>query len=498
MEPQGIKEGLCVAGAIIPQRCHNIPVRVVNTSTLDIDLAEEEDLGELQELQLSNVITCPARDPNAGVTGEWLEKLVEGTHSSVTPAEKRRLRGILEDYADCFSQHELDLGRTSIVKHEIDTGGHRPIKQVLRRHPFAHIQEIDMQVHEMLYQDVIEPSVSPWSSDVVIVKKKDGTLRFCIDYRKLNDVTVKDSYPLPRITDCLDALSTGKYFSAFDLRSGYFQVAMEEDDREKTSFTTRSGTYQFKVLPFGVTNGPATFQRLMDLTMVGLNYQICLVYLDDIILMSRTVDEHFDRLVMILERIRSAGLKLKPSKCSLLQRKIAFLGHVISDAGITTDPAKIEAVSTWPTPKNVTEVRSFVGLASYYRRFVKDFAAVAAPLHALTGKNVRFHWTPECQVAFDELKQRLVTSPVLPMPKDEGEYRLDTDASNEAIGAVLSQVQDGEERIIAYASRTLSGPEKNYCVTRRELLAVIHFMKQFRTYLLGREFLVRTDHAALR
>ena len=201
---------------------------------------------------------------------------------------------------------------------------------MLRRHPLPHLQEIDRQVHDMLAQDVIEPSSSPWSSNVVIVKKKDNSLRFCIDYRKLNDVTVKDSYPLPRITDCLDALGTGRYFSTFDLRSGYFQVLMEEADKGKTSFVTRSGLYQFKVMPFGVTNGPATFQRLMDLTMAGLNYQICLVYLDDIVLMSRTVEEHLDRLVLILERLRKAGLKLKPSKCNLLQKTITFLGNVVS------------------------------------------------------------------------------------------------------------------------------------------------------------------------
>src|SRR5206468_10306231 len=202
-------------------------------------------------------------------------------------------------------------------------------------------------------------------------------------YRKLNDCTIKDSYPLPRITDCLDALGTGRYFSAFDLRSGYFQVAMEEQDKEKTSFVTRSGLYQFKVMPFGVTNGPATFQRLMDLTMAGLNYKICLVYLDDIILMSRTIDEHLERLVMILDRLRGAGLKLKPSKCKLLQKTISFLGHIVSENGVATVPEKIQAVADWRVPGSVTEVRSFIGLCSYYRRFVKDFACTAGSLHAL-------------------------------------------------------------------------------------------------------------------
>ena len=498
IEPRETESGLSLAGSLIPHRCHNIPARVINTSCRSVRLTKEDDLGELRELKLNDVLECPARTEESASSGEWLDKIMNEVHSSITLAEKRKLRQILEEYSDCFSKHELDLGRTSVVTHSIDTGNSRPIKQVLRRHPYVHLEEIDRQVKDMLQQDVIEQSSSPWASNVVIVKKKDGSLRFCIDYRKLNDVTIKDSYPLPRISDCLDALSTGKYFSAFDLRSGYFQVAMEESDKEKTSFITRSGTYQFKVLPFGVTNGPATFQRLMDLTMTGLNYQICLVYLDDIILMSRTVEEHLERLVLILDRLRNAGLKLKPSKCKILQKTISFLGHIVSDQGIATDSEKVKAVEEWPTPKNVTEVRSFVGLCSYYRRFVKDFAWVAGPLHGLTGKRAHFEWNEKCQQAFEELKNRLVSSPILAMPEDEGTFRLDTDASNESIGAVLSQVQDGQERVIAYASRLLTKPERNYCVTRRELLAVVYFIKQFRVYLLGRHFLLRTDHAALR
>jgi len=498
VEPNETEQGLYVAGALLPARSHNVPTRVVNTSSRSFRLEEGETLGEVEVLQAVDIVDCDETESSPAQGNNWMRQLTDSIHSSVTDGERHKLEQILEEYRDCFSLSEYDLGRTNVVKHQIDTGANRPLKQTLRRHPLVHTEEIERQVQAMLAQDVIEPSYSPWSSNVVIVKKKDNTLRFCIDYRKLNDVTIKDSYPLPRINDCLDALSTGKYFSAFDLRSGYFQVEMEEADKGKTSFVTRSGLYQFKVMPFGVTNGPATFQRLMDLTMAGLNYNICLVYLDDIILMSQTVEEHLERLVLILDRLRKAGLKLKPSKCKLLQKTISFLGHVVSESGIATDPSKIQAVQDWPEPTSVTEVRSYIGLCSYYRRFVKDFARIAEPLHKLTGKNARFEWSEECQEAFDELKFRLTSSPILAMPQDEGEYRLDTDASNDAIGAVISQVQDGQERVIAYASRLLSKTERNYCVTRRELLAVIYFCKQFRTYLLGRHFLIRTDHAALR
>ena len=493
MEPSELAQGVYVASAVLPARCGNIPTRVINSSARSFRLESDEVLGEAQPGEVMNSETT-----STPVAGDWLEKLVSSVDTSVAGEEKDRFREILRRYSDCFSLHEYDLGRTSVVTHRIDTGDSRPVKQVLRRQPLVHQEEIERQVKGMLEQDVIEPSKSPWASNVVIVKKKDGALRFCIDYRQLNDVTVKDSYPLPRIVDCLDALSGGKYFSAFDLRSGYFQVSMDERDKEKTSFVTRSGLFQFKVLPFGVTNGPATFQRLMDLTMVGLNYNILLVYLDDIILMSRTVSEHLDRLVMMLDRLRSAGLKLKPSKCNLLQKTIHFLGHVVSDNGISTDPEKVEAVQDWLVPCNVTEVRGFIGLCSYYRRFVKNFAEIADPLHALTGKRASFHWDDRCQDAFEELKIRLTTTPILAMPRDDGEYRLDTDASGEAIGAVLSQVQDGEEKVVAFASRLLSHSERNYCVTRRELLAVVYFIKHFRAYLLGHHFLLRTDHAALK
>src|SRR3989441_7145838 len=388
--------------------------------------------------------------------------------------------------------------RETLVKHRIDTGCHAPVRQALRRQPIAYLPEIDRQLMEMERLGVTEPSASPWASNIVVAAKKDGSLRLCVDYRGINNLTRKDSYPLPRIVDCLDTLGPANLFSTFDLRSGYHQIAMEEADKEKTAFLTRRGLFQYTAMSFGLTNAPATFQRLMDVVMAGLNFEVCLVYLDDIILFSSTVSEHLERLKLLLARLRWANLKLKPSKCHLLQRKVHFLGHVISAGSVATDPEKTEQIRTWPRPRNVHELRAFIGLASYYRRFCKDFGQIAAPLHALTGKNSRFWWTEDCEIAFAALKSRLVSSPVLAMPMDSGEYRLDTDASNTAIGAVLSQVQNGEERVIAYASRTLSRPERNYCVTRRELLAIVYFVKQFRSYLLGREFLIRTDHSALR
>jgi hypothetical protein len=267
-----------------------------------------------------------------------------------------------------------------------------------------------------------------------MVKKKDGSLRFCVDYRQLNEKTVKDSYPLPRIDDCLDTLGGSVWFSTVDLRSGYHQVAMDQEDARKAAFVTRRGTFAFTVMPFGLCNAPATFQRLMDHAMVGLNFEVCLVYLDDIIVFSPDVETHLDRLEQLFVRLRQANLKLKPSKCHFLQSSVEFLGYFVSGNGISTDPHKVEVVQNWPTPTKLREVRSFLGLCSYYRRFVEGFSTLAEPLHALTRKHTPFHWDSKCQQSFDRLKACLSNSPVLALPRDDGKYILDTDASNHDIG----------------------------------------------------------------
>jgi len=296
---------------------------------------------------------------------------------------------------------------------------------------------------------------------------------------------------------CLDAMSGARWFSTFDLRSTYHQVAKKEEDWDKTESICRVGQFKFKTIPFGLCNAGTTFQQLMDMVMSGLAFKVCLVYLDDVIVFSTTIDEHFRRLSAVLTRLRGAALKLKPSKCWLLQKHVAFLGHVVSENRISTDPEKVRAVADWPTPTNRREVRSFVGLCSYYRRFVEGFTRISAPLHDMTKKGRTFCWTPKCQEAFERLKSVLTSAPVLAMPDEESVFVLDSDAAQTSIGAVLSQRQQGVERVVAYASRKLSKCEINYCVTRKELLSVVYFVKYFKHNLLGRRLTVRTDHAAL-
>ena len=332
----------------------------------------------------------------------------------------------------------------------------------------------------------------------MLVKKSDGSLRFCIDYRQLNNLTVKDSYPLPRIDTCFDALGGAKFFSTLDLRQGYWQVENDPETADKTTFITRKGAFKLKVLPFGLCNAPAVFQRLMNLVMMGLTWEACLVFLDDIVVMSTTFEQHLERLRAVFERLRSANLKLKPSKCKLFQLKVKFLGSVVSAEGIEPDPDKLKAVADWPVPENLTELRAFVGLASYYRRHVEGFSTIAKPLSELTRKDRPFVWGPEQQAAFETLKDRLLHYPVLAPRLPEGRFIIDTDASDFAMAAVLQQEQDGVIRVIAYASKTFNGPERQYCTTRKELAAAIYALKEFRNYVLGGvHFVLRTDHGAL-
>ena len=492
-----LRPGLLVARSLVPDRFTDVPLRVMNLSSDPVRLSAGTVMAELQTADVE-----AERQPNANTDSEDRDELIQGmvdkVHCSVGIEERRKLYQVLNEYSDVLSRGENDLGRTDLVRHRIDTDDAPPVRQPLRRHPPAHLDAIQQHVSAMLQQDIIESAQSPWASNIVLVRKKDGTLRCCIDYRQVNNVTRKDAYPLPRTDMCLDAMTGASWFSTFDLRSSYHQVMLEPAHTDKTAFICREGMFKFKTMPFGLCNAGATFQRLMDTLMSGLTFEICLVYLDDIIVFGRDVDEMLGRLKLVLQRLRDAKLKIKPSKCSLLQKSVEFLGHLVSENGISAHPDKVSTILEWPTPCSVREVRAFIGICSYYRRFVKDFAQIAAPLHNLTGKSARaFDWTQSCQESFEMLQRALTSPPILAMPNDVDVYYLDVDASDFAIGGVLSQLQDNAERVIAYGSRKLSRQEVNYCVTRRELLAVVHFLKYYRHYLLGRTFVVRSDHSAL-
>ena len=333
-----------------------------------------------------------------------------------------------------------------------------------------------------------------------MVKKKDGTHRFCIDYRQLNAVTKADTYPLPRIDDLLDQLGQCHYFTALDLVSGYWQIRMSPRSREKTAFVTPQGLYEFLVMPFGLTNAPSVFQRLMQKLVTGLNPpagpDFVAVYIDDILVFSPTLELHLARLRTVIERIREAGLKLKPSKCRFICREVEYLGHLITPEGLKPKFRLVEAVQQFTRPVDISGVRHFLEMSSYYRRFIKNFARV---VRELTRKNVLFHWRPACDEAMQKLKERLTTAPVLAYPLFEKPYTVETDASISGLGAVLSQMQlDKKLHPVAYASRSLSAAEQNYSITELETLAVVWALDKFHTYLYGQSLIILLSGLSLR
>lgn len=506
---------LMVGRTVIDPKARSVQVLVANVTDKPIRVRAGTSVGSCEPVDLlSEALAKPSDTPREDGGESFprprcekgtgiktlpanLSGLLEESAQLLSPAQRERVADLLTRYADVFSVGEHDLGRTTLIKHEINTGNSRPVKVPPRRIPISKRQEVEDMVEQLSSQGLIEKSSSPWSSALVLVRKKDGSLRCCVDYRLLNAATIKDSYPLPRIDDTLDALSGSTWFSTLDLKSGYHQVAVAEADKPKTAFSAGNGLWQWRVMPFGLCNAPATFERLMESVLSGLHWRTLLVYLDDVIVFGRTFEEELERLEDVFLRMRIANLKLNPKKCLLFRSEVPFLGHVVSRNGVKTDPSKTVAVAEWPVPANVKELRSFLGFCTYYRRFVRDFAKVAAPLHALTKEGVSFEWSSACQDSFDKLRAALQQTPVLTYPDNNMPFILDTDASSEGIGAVLSQTLDGVERVVAYFSRTLKGPEKNYCVTRKELLAVVDAVRHFHTYLYGSRFTIRSDHSAL-
>ena len=390
------------------------------------------------------------------------------------------------------------LGTTHLAEHPIDVQGAYPVRQRPYRVPETKRQQIRKEVEKMLLSNVIQPSSSPWSSPVLLLEKPNGEFRFCVDYRRLNAETKKDAYPLPRIDETLDALGNANWFTTLDLQSGFWQIPVKKSDIEKTAFATHHGHWEFRVMPFGLVNAPATFQRLMDLVLSGLHWTHCLVYLDDIVVFAATEEEHTHRLNLVLERVAKAGLTLKPSKCHWMQKSVKFLGHIVSSDGISVDPAKVKSVSCFPLPQNSTDVRSFLGRTSYYRRFIPEFASRSKPLADLTKKKCKFMWNKDAQKSFDDLQHCLTSAPILRCPDFSLPFKLYTDACAYGIGAVLAQDTPNGEVVIAYASRLLKSSERKYGVLQKEALGIVWSLKHFYPYLYGRHFLVITDHRPLK
>ncbi|GJY66003.1 putative nucleotidyltransferase, ribonuclease H [Tanacetum coccineum] len=357
----------------------------------------------------------------------------------------------------------------------------------------SEMKELSEQLKELLEKGFIRPSSSPWGAPVLFVKKKDGSFRMCIDYRELNKLTVKNRYPLPRIDDLFDQLQGSSVYSKIDLRSGYHQLRIREEDIPITAFRTRYGHYEFQVMPFGLTNAPAVFMDLMNRVCKPYLDKFVIVFIDDILIYSKTKGEHSEHLKIILDLLKKEKLYAKFSKCDFWLESVQFLGHVINREGVHVDPAKIEAVKNWPVPKSPTEVRQFMGLAGYYRRFIEGFSLIAKPLTKLTQKNKRFEWGADEDEAFQKLKQDLCTAPILALPEGPDDFVVYCDASLKGYGAVLMQ----RDKVIAYASRQLKTHEENYTTHDLELGAVVFALRLWRHYLYGTKCVVYTDHKSL-
>ena len=496
--------GLLVSRCLVQEE--NMCIKVANISDRPIDIASGRVICRFigasmlnieQETSIRNIDFKKHTDKKT--IPEHLQPLIDDVQIKLEPKRQTQLTDLLTEYQDIFSTGPYDIGKTQIIQHHIQLKEDcPPIKIPPYRVGHHANKEIEQHVKELLEKDIIEPTSSPYSSPVILVGKKDGTSRFVVDYRKLNKNTIVDAYPLPRIDDSLEAMGGAKYFSTFDLLSGFWQVPLAPDAKDKVAFCTKSGLYTWKSMPMGLAGSPSTFERLMEIVMKGLQWQTMLIYLDDIICFSKTQEEHIQRLRQIFYRLRLANLKIKVSKSKIFQKEVKYLGHIISESGVKTNDDKIAAINNIKSPTSVAEVRSVLGLTGYYRRFYPDYAAIVQPMTQLLKKKYKFNWNTKCEEALNTIKTVLTQSSTLAYPDFDKEFILDTDCSGTAMGAVLSQISDqGEERPIAYFSKALKNSEKNYPITKQEMCALVGAVRHFKPYLYGAQFTCRVDHHSL-
>lgn len=524
--PGGIFIDSCVI--TLPQKSPcKIPVVVRNETDREICLPGRCVVAELSAITkiLSSPGTISCHQRSIGETNQLLyseESHLKFDIGDSLPAKwKSHMIKKLNIFSDVFSHHDLDYGHATNVKHHIKLKDETPFKH--RPRPI-HPQDYDAvrsHLQSLLEAGIIRESQSLYASPIVFVKKKTGDVRLCVDYRKLNMKTIKDVYALPNLEESFSALSGSQWFSVMDLKSGYYQIEMAEIDKEKTAFVCPLGFWEWNRMPQGITNAPSTFQRLMERCMGDINLREVLVFLDDIIVFSKTLKEHELRLTNVLNRLRENGLKLSPEKCHIFQTSVRYLGHIVSRNGVETDPQKIEALKTWPKPQTLKDLRSFLEFSGYYRRFIEGYSKIVKPLTNLTagyppirkGARVvnltaKYHnpkepfgdrWTQICQAAFDDIISKLTSSPVLGFADPNLPYTLHTDASTTGLGAALYQEQDGKTHVIAYASRGLSHCESHYPAHKLEFVALKWAITdKFHDYLYGNVFTVVTDNNPLR
>ena len=403
-------------------------------------------------------------------------------------------------FPNLFAQHEWDIGRLKDNKYEmvINTGQHLPIRQRAYRIPLLKRKVVEEMLEEMIKAGVIEESQSPWASPITLQKKPDGKWRFAVDLRKVNAVTKKDAYPIPNINDVLDSMGGAKVFSTLDLKQGFWNIPVAEDSKEKTAFITHKGLFQFKTMPYGACNSSAVFQRTMNMVLAKYIGDFVQVFVDDIIVFSKDEQEHQKHLQLVFQALQDAGFKLKMSKCHINVPEVKLLGFIVDKNGRRSDPKKTEAIRNMAPPKNVSEIRSLLGMANYHRSHVRNFAEIVYPLVKLTKKNAHFVWGDEQKEAFEKIKDALTSNEVMIHPEIDKPYSLYTDASGYSVGAILCQEKDGVERPVMYLSKQLTAPQMKYSTIEREAYSVVYALKTLRPYLYGAEFTIYTDHKPLK
>ena len=420
------------------------------------------------------------------------------SNTALTQEQKQKLKALIDKNWQIFSRDDEDLGHVPerYGTHDILLTSEIPIKQRAYTTPQAKDAVVKTSIEKMQKMQVIEETSSNWSSPIVLVKKPDGSERFCVDYRKLNDLTIKDNYPMPNVQSKINKLHGCNLFTSLDCTSGYWQIQLSERAKQFAAFICSHGLFDFNYMPFGLCNAGATFQRVIELILIKLKNSTA--YIDDILTFSKGFEDHYNHLEKLFERLRQANLKVKPSKCKIACDNVMFLGYNISDKGISVDESRIKSLKNYPRPTKTKEIKQFLGLSGFYRQFIPNFAELTEPFNRLTRKNVKFEWSEECEKSFQSLIRQLISKPILNYPDFEKTFIISTDASNIGLGAILSQKdENGQEKPIYYASRALNIHERNYSTIEKELLAIVYACEKFKYYVYGREFLITTDHNPL-
>lgn len=495
-EPKSLpgNRSIFISKARVVPNIHGVfQVTVLNVSESDVVIRNRTPVGSLFT---ADDVVCSIDQENSPQLFQHLEGVVIG--KNLSDVQQKKVSELIEKYHDVFASNPKKPSRTTSMEHRIDTGDALPVKYKQRRVPVAFEEEVDRQVDEMLRNDIIRPSCSPWNAPLLLVKKKDGSQRFVCDFRGLNDVTKKDNYPLPHIKDVIDKMEGSRYWTTLDAASAYWSMPLSEGDKEKTSFSVPRGKYEFNVTPYGLTNAGASYQRLMDCTLAGLPVTRILAYMDDIVIFNSSFEEHMLDIESVFQRLREANITLKASKCVFAAEKVDFLGYELSSDGIRPQKRLTTAIQEFHRPESRKDVKRFLGLAGFYRSFIKGFGDICHPLNQLTSDNVVFEWSNECESAFTELKRRLCSEPILAFPRVGEEFVVDVDASDHAFGGVLQQRgSDSKFHPVAYFSDAVQASQRNWPPTTKEAFALVLAVRHWHVYLAGRHFRLNSDHNPL-